>query len=159
MQYALIRDNQIVTRVDFESTPTPLAPNKGVWVPCTQEDVPVYNAELQDIHPTITINADSVVDGWSVTNKTPDEIKSNIINAVQAMLDGTARAHGYDNIISVCTYKDDPNPVYNTEGTAFFDWRSAVWSYCFIVMQDIMAGKRGIPSQADLMIELPTLNL
>lgn len=76
--------------------------------------------------------------------------------AVQSHLDAAARAKGYDNIISACSYAAAPNP-FQQEAIAFIEWRAAVWSHCYAVMADVMSGLRAVPSSGDLISELPVM--
>ena len=87
------------------------------------------------------------------------EAKQRLITAIQGHLDSKAQERGYDNIFTACTYAGDPNPTWNTEGTAFKAWRSAVWQYCLTVLADIEAGTRAIPTESELIAELPALSI
>lgn len=73
---------------------------------------------------------------------------------VQLHLDDTARAYGYDNVISACSYASCPN-TYQAEGQAFIQWRAACWGKCYQVMYDVQSGARATPTSAELLIELP----
>ena len=91
---------------------------------------------------------------------TPAAIQKNLTMAVQNHMDSTAKARGYDNLVSVITYADEPIiPKFQAEGVAFRAWRSLVWDYCYQVLVDAEAGRRGIPTEAELIAELPTLIL
>lgn len=79
---------------------------------------------------------------------------------VQAHLDATARAYGYNEIASVVTYADEPSaPKFQAEGLAFRAWRSKVWAACLAEAQDIQAGNRLAPSEDELLASLPALGL
>lgn len=75
--------------------------------------------------------------------------------AVQGALDAVARARGYDNIFTACTYATSKHPRFGPEGRAFVDWRDAVWDYCYQALADVQAGKRSVPSPKELLAELP----
>ena len=80
--------------------------------------------------------------------------------AVQAHLDTAAQAAGYDNIYTAVTYADEPAvPKFQAEGRAFRAWRSLVWAHCYQVLADVQAGTRAIPTAAQLIAELPALDL
>ncbi|MDR3561673.1 MAG: hypothetical protein P4N59_09585 [Negativicutes bacterium] len=90
---------------------------------------------------------------------TPDQIKAQLIAAVQAHLDATAQARGYDNILSAVTYADEPAvPAFQAEGQAFRAWRSQVWAFCYAQLAAVEAGSP-IPTQTQLVAELPPLVL
>lgn len=81
-----------------------------------------------------------------------------LTEAVQAHLDAAARAKGYDNIVSACSYAAASN-AFQAEGIACLKWRAAVWQRCYQVLADVQAGTRTIPTSADLIAELPALVL
>ena len=58
--------------------------------------------------------------------------------SVQNHLDTTARAKGYESILSACTYAGYSNP-FQAEGQAFTEWRGNVWAYCYTQI-DIFTG-------------------
>ena len=91
---------------------------------------------------------------------TAEEIKQSLINAVQSHLDASARARGYDGILSAVTYADDATvSTFQTEGIAFRTWRSLVWAYCYAQLDAVLAGTRTCPTAEELIAELPALGL
>lgn len=87
-----------------------------------------------------------------------EQIRAQLIGAVQAHLDATANAAGYDNIFTASTYADEPAvPRFQAEGQALRAWRSQVWDRCHGVLAEVEAGRRGIPTTAELLAELPVL--
>jgi hypothetical protein len=78
--------------------------------------------------------------------------------AVQAHLDTTAQEHGYDSIYTACTYADEPAVAqFQLEGQALRAWRSLVWAHCHGVMAAVQAQQRAVPTEAELIAELPAL--
>ena len=89
---------------------------------------------------------------------TAEQITAALTVAVQAHLDATAAAHGYDNIYTACTYADEPAvALFQAEGQALRAWRSLVWAHCHAVMAAVQGGQRGVPTAAELIAELPAL--
>lgn len=86
--------------------------------------------------------------------ETLDQTRTRLQAAVQAHLDATARAHGYDSILSACSYASAPNP-YQAEGAAFLAWRGAVWQVCYTVLAAVESGARQVPTATELIAELP----
>lgn len=87
-------------------------------------------------------------------------MKAGFTACVQRHLDAAARARGYDNIFSAVTYADEPSvPSFQSEGLAFRAWRSLVWQHCYIVLGDVLAAKRELPTTDQLIAELPALVL
>ena len=73
-----------------------------------------------------------------------EQAKVQLEQAVQAHLDATARARGYDNILSACSYAAAPNK-FQRESRAFIVWRSACWDKAFQVQQEVGGGTRPAP--------------
>ncbi len=97
---------------------------------------------------------------WSYSNDAgQDEVeqtKKRLTDAVQAHLDKTAAGLGYDSIYTAVTYADEPAvPKFQAEGQALRAWRSLAWAACHAVMNAVLAGARPIPSEAELIAELP----
>ena len=91
---------------------------------------------------------------------TPDDLKASLINAVQAHLDAGAQALGYDDIKTAATYAGEAAvPRFQNEGRALRSWRSYCWDHCRVVMDAVTAGERAIPTETELLQELPVLVL
>lgn len=96
---------------------------------------------------------------------TPEEVAAflappvpTLTAAVQAHLDATAQAHGYDNIYTACTYADEPAVAqFQAEGQALRAWRSQVWAHCHGVMAAVQSAQRPVPTAEELIAELPAL--
>ena len=82
-------------------------------------------------------------------------LKASLEQTVQSYLDSEAQKLGYDNIISACTYASVNNP-FQAEGQSFVSWRGNVWATCYQVLADVEAGIRTVPTEAELLAELPT---
>jgi hypothetical protein len=76
---------------------------------------------------------------------------------VQAHLDATARAKGYDSALSCVSYIDSTVASYRTEATKMRDWRDAVWMRCYALMAEVQAGTRPIPNEEELVALLPPI--
>lgn len=84
-------------------------------------------------------------------------IQKHLTNVVQAYMDTEAQKYGYDNIFTVCTYIDTGVERFDNEGVVFRKWRSAVWQKCYAILDEVLAGLRDIPSEEELILELPVL--
>ena len=89
---------------------------------------------------------------------TQDEIIQSFKDAIQATLDEAARANGYDDIVSACSYAGYQN-VFQAEAIAFGQWRANVWAYGYAELDKVMAGTRPVPTVAEILAELPALVL
>lgn len=75
---------------------------------------------------------------------------------VQAWLDATARANGYDSLASCISYKDSAVAQWATDATAAIAWRDAVWQACFQWQQDAIANPPAIfPTSEEVIAQLP----
>lgn len=77
-------------------------------------------------------------------------------NYIQRHIDATARQRDYDNGWSCVSFRDDPNPRFAAEASAFFAWRSAVWTYALTEFAKIEGGQRAQPSMDAFVAEITT---
>lgn len=91
---------------------------------------------------------------------TPEKIRADRIAAVYGHMNAAAQGLGYDDILSAVTYADEPIiPRLQAEGRGFRAWRSLVWAHCYQVLDDVQEGRRPIPTDAELIGELPALHI
>lgn len=91
---------------------------------------------------------------------TPAEIRIQRAAVVQAHMDATAMAYGYDSIASAVTYADEPAVArFQAEGQAFRRWRSLVWAAGYQVIAEVEAGQRAVPTESELLALLPALDI
>lgn len=87
---------------------------------------------------------------------TEAEVIAGYMAAVQERMDTTAVSFGYDNLLSVISYAEEPSVArYRNEGLAFRAWRSQCWAKCESVLAAVRAGLRVAPTNAELIAELP----
>jgi len=91
------------------------------------------------------------------TKPTADEILITLTNAIQNHMDTKARERNYDGILSLCTYATSTFPKFAAEGQAGVGWRDACWSRGSEVMTEVQQGLRPIPTEQELLGELPAL--
>lgn len=85
----------------------------------------------------------------------PTEV--DYVNAVQNLLDATARARQYDNILSACTYVGSNVQKFRDEGQACLNWRGAVWAKCYDLLAQVKAGTLAQPTIPELLAMLPVM--
>ena len=91
---------------------------------------------------------------------TAAQIRAALTDAVYVHMNAAAQARGYDDIKAAVTYAEEPAvPIFQAEGRALRAWRSLVWAHCYQVLADVQAGTRAIPTAAQLIAELPALDL
>ena len=89
---------------------------------------------------------------------TVEEIKANLLSSVDNYLNSTVQQRGYDNILSACSYAfDETDKVFAEEGKKALAWRSSVYRKCYDILADVEQGKRNIPTEEELLAELPVL--
>ncbi|MCR4299981.1 MAG: hypothetical protein NUV51_00010 [Sulfuricaulis sp.] len=87
----------------------------------------------------------------------PEQIIAALTTEVQKHLDITARTRNYDGILSLCSYAASTHPKFRFEGLAGVAWRDAVWAACYAILADVQAGKRAVPTEAELLAGLPVM--
>ena len=85
------------------------------------------------------------------------QVQKQLTDAVQHVLDAKAQELNYDNCLSVCSYIDTGVPKFDAEGKAFRAWRSQVWAKGYEILAQVQEGKREIPTEEELIAELPEL--
>lgn len=89
---------------------------------------------------------------------TTEEIKASLLASVDRYLNETVQAKGYDSILSACTYAfDTADEIFAEEGKKCLAWRSLVYRKCYDIMAQVEAGERAIPTEEELLAELPVL--
>lgn len=92
------------------------------------------------------------------------DIQQIVIEEVTKLLDSTAAARNYGDArtsptVSIATYVDDKNIKFRTEARAFQNWRSDMWTTCYVVMGQVIAGELPMPqSFEDIRHFMPTFS-
>lgn len=79
----------------------------------------------------------------------------SLTNAIQNALDDFARTRGYDDIRSACTYAFSADAAFRAEGEYCMALRDATWREAWNLLDDVKAGGRAIPSEAEVLALLP----
>ena len=89
---------------------------------------------------------------------TEEQIQAHLTQVVQNYMDKTVQTRGYDNIHTACTYANSTDETFRAEGAACVSWRDAVWRKCYDILAEVKAGTREIPTEEELLAELPVLD-
>ena len=87
----------------------------------------------------------------------PQEIIAQYTTAVQLRLDTFFQSRGYDGILSAATYATSSVLKFQAEGQYAVEARDATWAACYSILADVQGGQRAMPSQDELLAELPAL--
>lgn len=83
-----------------------------------------------------------------------DELKAVAEASIQNLLDSTAKEHGYDNILSLCSYATSTNLTWQKEGQYGCNYRDACWTKAEQIQTDATAGNWPITGAG----QMPTVN-
>jgi hypothetical protein len=137
--YARIDDGAVVEIIE------PMTDNDG------------HEIQIENRFTAVTVSSLAVIpdgydvqQGWTFVNgvfaapvpvtPTADQIRASYEAAAQGMIDSFAKTWGYDSLERAAGYRGDPNPKYDAEATALFQWRSAVWTKSEQIDEAVRAG-------------------
>ncbi len=86
-----------------------------------------------------------------------EQIKNYLKAVVQNWMDKTVQEREYDGVHTACLYVNSPIEKFQKEGQACLEWMSAVWVKCYAIQDEVLAGTREIPTEKELIAELPKL--
>lgn len=96
--------------------------------------------------------------GVKVQETVEDKIKY-FTDFVENYMNETVQTRKYDSIDTcIARYYNSDVEKYRNEARAVCSWVGRVWQYCEQVQSDVLAGKRDIPTEQELINELPILN-
>jgi hypothetical protein len=87
--------------------------------------------------------------------ETAEQIIARLEGALDSHLDAVANEYRYESIRTMVTYATSEHPVFGAEGRAAVAYRDAVYAYGIQCITDVNAGLRTIPTEAELIAELP----
>lgn len=123
-------------------------PNGQVWGWDSVDDIPADHVRLTDEEIEARINPP----------KTPEQIFLEFQASFQSILDAEAKTHGYDGILSLCTYATSSIQKFRDEGQAGVVWRDQFWAKGYEIVAEVEAGTRPMPeSVEELLAEMPVM--
>lgn len=88
-------------------------------------------------------------------NEKPDDIIARLEKCLDTHLDNVANAYRYESIRTMVTYATSTHPTFGKEGKAAVSFRDAVYAHGIKCLADVQNGLRPIPTEAELIAELP----
>lgn len=160
--YALISDNEFVREVlpgidfDLSNQPTNIV-NVKVIEPVVRvfkkaiRNTPIFNQTSNEWfvdYQVVDLSQEELSEAIAVYNKLVSDV-------VQRHLNIEAQKREYDDILSLCSYRDSSNPLFAAEANVGYQWRDDVWAYCENVRKAVLSGQRDAPTADELISELP----
>jgi hypothetical protein len=102
---------------------------------------------------------------WLVEGNTPEpvdaptseQVLAQLTATIQRELDADAQAHGYDSILSLCSYATSASTKFGAEGQAGVTRRDAYWLRGHELMTEVQGGQRPVPTEAELIALMPVV--
>lgn len=88
----------------------------------------------------------------------PAPTQDDYAAAIQAHIDTTARARGYNGPATLASYVASTAQAWATEAQAFVAWRDSVWVYAYGELAKVQTGHRPQPTVDAIVLELPTID-
>jgi hypothetical protein len=89
--------------------------------------------------------------------ETAEQVIARLEAALDRHLDTVANSYRYESIRTMVTYATSEHPTFGLEGRAAVKFRDAVYAYGIQVIADVQAEIRTIPTEAELIAELPQI--
>jgi hypothetical protein len=93
-----------------------------------------------------------------VVPETSEQTVKRLEAVLDRHLDAVANSYRYESIRTMVTYATSNHQTFGPEGRAAVKFRDAVYAYGIQVIADVEAGNRGIPTEEELIAELPALS-
>lgn len=135
MPYALVIDG-VVDTISFEDR----SDNSG-WV---QVDTGVFGGFMQQEDGSFLPPA----------QPTPTPVLADYENAIQDLVDTTARERQFRDGVTLASYTSSTKPKWAAEAQAFVAWRDDVWFYAYGELAKVQAGQRPQPTVDQILGEI-----
>ncbi len=87
----------------------------------------------------------------------PEALQSEYANEVQKYLDATAQSNGYNDELSIVSYRGSTVAEWKADATAYIAWRDQVWTSALATLEQVKAGSISMPTKADFIAGLPKI--
>jgi hypothetical protein len=117
--------------------------------------IPVDDGNLDYIEYLQWVSLGNTAEPAYTESEIFEKQKNELTQAVQQHLDQVAVNHGYDSIISACSYAGVSN-AFQQDGIDFLNWRASCWTTANQVLNDVTNNIIPIPTAEELILLLPT---
>lgn len=93
---------------------------------------------------------------WEETADLKDKEKY-FMDKIQEHMDKKAKTYGFDNVVTASTYLDSKVERFRNDSRTLLDWRDSTWDKAYTILENVLSGKREIPTLDELLKELPQL--
>lgn len=149
---------------DLVETETPYEPQNWFWIVngdtsrAWSSAVGQYVSEYPADRVSKTFSEDELSDSLRRYGLAlPKPTSSDYAAAIQAHVDATARARGYNGPATLASYIASTVPAWAQEAQTFVAWRDAVWIYAYGELAKVQSGERVQPTISALVEELPSI--
>ena len=88
------------------------------------------------------------------SEETPIPTITDYENAIQNLVDNTARERQFRDGVTIASYTASTKPKWAAEAQAFVAWRDNVWSYAYGELVKVQAGQREQPTVEQFLDEI-----
>lgn len=88
--------------------------------------------------------------------ESPEQAAKRLEAALDAHIDSVAQSYRYESIRTMVTYATSDHPTFGAEGRAAVLFRDACYTKAIQIQDEVTAGNRGVPTEAELIAEMPT---
>lgn len=85
-----------------------------------------------------------------------EQLLARFADRIQERLDDFAMTRNYDGILAAASYAAGKNAKFALEGRYAVEIRDATWARGYEIMDDVLCGRRPMPSMEKALAELPT---
>lgn len=87
-------------------------------------------------------------------SNSPDPTIIDYENAIQNLVDSTAREKQFRDGVTLASYTASTKPKWASEAQAFVEWRDNVWFYAYGELAKVQAGQREQPTVEEFLTEI-----
>ncbi|KAA3504351.1 hypothetical protein DXM27_03685 [Rhizobium rhizogenes] len=94
------------------------------------------------------------IEGIQASPAPPAPTISDYENAIQNLVDSTARERQFRDGVTLASYTTSTKPKWAAEAQAFVAWRDNVWFYAYGELAKVQAGERPQPTVPQFLSEI-----